>query len=132
MALTSLTPRAVVYALLSLTVIRMVPVALSLIGSGLRRDTVLFIGWFGPRGLASIVFILTSIEETELLATDELIVAACLTVVLSIVLHGFSAQPLSRLYGRRLEEMPEDEMEEMEEMEEMKELPVRGVGGRMP
>lgn len=131
-ALTSLTPRAVVYALLSLTVIRMVPVALSLVGSGLRRDTVLFIGWFGPRGLASIVFILTTIEETELTAPDELIVAACLTVVLSIVAHGFSAQPLSRLYGRRLEEMPEDEAEAMEEMEEMEELPVRGTGGLMP
>ena len=125
-ALTSLTPRAVVYALLSLTVIRMVPVALSLIGSGLRRDTVLFIGWFGPRGLASIVFILTAIEETELTAANDLIVAACLTVVLSIVAHGFSAQPLSNLYGQRLEEMPEDEAEEMEEMEEMHELPVRG------
>ena len=131
-ALTSLTPRAVLYALLSLTVIRMVPVALSLIGSGLRSDTVLFIGWFGPRGLASIVFILTVVDETDLTTADELIVAACLTVLLSIVAHGFTAQPLSNLYGRRLEEMPEDEAEEMEEMEEMEELPVRGVGGLMP
>jgi NhaP-type Na+/H+ or K+/H+ antiporter len=126
-ALTSLTPRAVVYALLSLTVIRMVPVALSMIGSGLRRDTVAFIGWFGPRGLASIVFILTAIEETELTVVNELIVAACLTVVLSIVAHGLSAQPLSRLYGQHLEEVPDEEAEEMEEMEEMHELPVRGT-----
>ncbi len=101
-------------------------------GSGLRRDTVAFIGWFGPRGLASIVFILTVVEETELTTANELVVAACLTVVLSIVAHGFSARPLSTLYGRRLEEMPEDEAEEMEEMEEMEELPVRGVGGLMP
>ena len=129
-ALTSLTPRAVLYSLLSLTVIRMVPVALALIGSGLRRDTVAFIGWFGPRGLASIVFILTVVEETDLTTADELVVAACLTVLLSIVAHGFTAQPLSNLYGRRLEEMPESE--DMEEMEEMEELPVRGVGGLMP
>ena len=125
-ALTSLTPRAVVYALLSLTVIRLLPVALSLIGSGLRRDTVAFIGWFGPRGLASIVFILTAIGETELTAENELMVAACLTIVLSIVTHGLSAQPLSRLYGQQLEEVPDEEAEEMEEMEEMHELPVRG------
>lgn len=125
-ALTSLTPRAVVYALLSLTVIRLLPVALSLIGSGLRRDTVAFIGWFGPRGLASIVFILTAIGETELTADNELMVAACLTIVLSIVTHGLSAQPLSRLYGQQLEEVPDEEAEEMEEMEEMHELPVRG------
>ena len=130
-ALTSLTPRAVVYALLSLTVIRMLPVAVSLIGTGLRWDTVAFIGWFGPRGLASIVFILTVIEETELTAPSELAVAACLTVLLSIVLHGFSAQPLSRLYGERLERLPDEEAEEMEEMEEMAELPVRGMGRPM-
>ncbi len=124
-ALQSLTLAAVVYALLSLTVLRMVPVALSLIGAGLRPDTIAFLGWFGPRGLASIVFILTAIDETDLTADDELVAAACITVVLSIVAHGFSAQPLSTLYGRRLREAEEEPMEEMEHWEE---LPVRGIG----
>ena len=54
---------SIVYALASLTIIRMLPVALSLVRSGLDRPSVLFIGWFGPRGLASVVFALLAIEE---------------------------------------------------------------------
>ena len=53
------------YALLSLTVVRMLPVALALTGTGLDRPTVLFVGWFGPRGLASVVFALLAVEETR-------------------------------------------------------------------
>jgi NhaP-type Na+/H+ or K+/H+ antiporter len=95
--------RIIVYAVLSLTVIRMLPVALALAGAGLRRDSVLFIGWFGPRGLASVVFLLVSMEE---LAPDALrgavVGTVTWTVLLSVVLHGASAGPAAAGYGRRL------------------------------
>jgi NhaP-type Na+/H+ or K+/H+ antiporter len=87
------------YAVLSLTVVRIVPVALSLLGTGLDARTVLFVGWFGPRGLASVVFALLAIEElgeTELV--ERAVAAVSLTVLLSVALHGMSAGPLGRLY----------------------------------
>ena len=91
----------VLYALLSLTVLRMLPVALALVGTGLDRRTVLFVGWFGPRGLASVVFALLAIEELgESPVVAEAIAAVCLTVLLSVVLHGVSAGPLGRRYVR--------------------------------
>jgi NhaP-type Na+/H+ or K+/H+ antiporter len=91
--------RMVVYGVLSLTVVRMIPVALALSGSGLRRPTVAFVGWFGPRGLASILFALT-VVEAEVLPDDRWIftVTAC-TVVLSILAHGVSAGVLAARYG---------------------------------
>ena len=83
------------YALLSLTLVRLVPVALALIGSGLDRGTVLFVGWFGPRGLASVVFALLAVEELgETPVVDFAVGAVALTVLLSVVLHGVSAGPL--------------------------------------
>jgi sodium/hydrogen antiporter len=87
----------VVYAVLSLTVVRMVPVALSLIGSGMDRDTVLFIGWFGPRGLASLVLALLALEAVGSAADDAVAVIA-VTVVLSVlaVLPGQVAQACDR------------------------------------
>jgi NhaP-type Na+/H+ or K+/H+ antiporter len=91
--------RAVLYAVLSLTLVRMVPVALSLIGSGLDRETVLFIGWFGPRGLASLVFALIALEEAGPVARQAVAVIA-LTVLLSVLAHGMSASPLAIRYGR--------------------------------
>ena len=87
------------FALLSLTMLRMVPVALALLGAGLDRPTVLFVGWFGPRGLASVVFVLLAVEELgESPAVGQAIAAVCLTVLLSVVLHGVSAGPLGRRY----------------------------------
>jgi NhaP-type Na+/H+ or K+/H+ antiporter len=89
----------VVYAVLSLTVVRMVPVALSLLGSGLDRSTVLFVGWFGPRGLASLVFALLGVEELGPEA-DEALAVIGVTVLLSVLAHGLSAGPLAARYGR--------------------------------
>jgi len=96
--------RPILYAILSLTVVRMAPVALALRGVGLRRDTVSLMGWFGPRGLASVVFTLMALEKfTEAnRPADTLIAAATWTILLSVVLHGFSAMPLSAWYARRL------------------------------
>jgi NhaP-type Na+/H+ or K+/H+ antiporter len=99
-ALGHLGGRVVLYALLSLTVVRMVPVALSMLGTALDRPTIAFLAWFGPRGLASVVFALLAIEDLG--ATDEAtklaIAAVALTVAASILLHGLTAGPGGRRY----------------------------------
>jgi sodium/hydrogen antiporter len=91
--------RAIGYAILSLTVIRMVPVALSLAGTHLRAATVAFMGWFGPRGLASVVFTLLALEEVERGDGDMLLQTVTWTILLSVLLHGVSASPLVARYG---------------------------------
>jgi NhaP-type Na+/H+ or K+/H+ antiporter len=88
----------VVYAVLSLTVVRMVPVALALIGSGMDRDAVLFVGWFGPRGLASLVFALLALEEIGP-GANEAVAVITVTVLLSVLGHGLSAAPLAARYA---------------------------------
>jgi NhaP-type Na+/H+ or K+/H+ antiporter len=89
-----ITPDILLYSLLSLTVIRVVPICLSLLGSGERLDSRLFLGWFGPRGLASIVFasmvLNAALPGGRLIAT----VVTC-TVGLSLIAHGVSANPLA-------------------------------------
>jgi len=88
------------FAILSLTVLRMVPVALCLLGTGLRVPSVLFIGWFGPRGLASVVFGLIALESLD--ASPEVnraVGVIATTVVLSVVAHGCTATPWARRYG---------------------------------
>jgi sodium/hydrogen antiporter len=92
------------YAILSLTVVRMAPVAIALLGTGLRTDTVALIGWFGPRGLASVVFLLVALDDLGPVhvATDALVRAVTWTVVLSVFVHGLSAGPIGRWYGRRM------------------------------
>jgi NhaP-type Na+/H+ or K+/H+ antiporter len=91
----------VAYAVLALTVVRMVPVAIALARSGLDRSTVLFIGWFGPRGLASVVFGLIAFDELESSDGRRVLAAVTVTVLLSVVAHGASARPLGRLYASR-------------------------------
>lgn len=112
--------RPILYAVLSLTVIRMIPVALAMIKTGLRRDTVALMGWFGPRGLASVVFTLIAFESFQEAsrAVDTLIATATWTILLSVVLHGLSAMPLSGWYARRLEaaNKPLVEMADMSEL----------------
>ncbi|MHA7207850.1 cation:proton antiporter [Arthrobacter sp. MDT1-65] len=88
------------YAVASLTLFRMVPVALALTRTGLDRSTVLFVGWFGPRGLASIVFALLAIEELGDVEPVRLAISVVsLTVLLSVILHGVSAAPIGRRYA---------------------------------
>ena len=112
----------VLYVVLSLTVIRMLPVALSLIGTHLGGVSVLFMGWFGPRGLASIVLGLIVVEEAPLLAgRDEMVLVVALTVLLSVLLHGVTAAPLSAVYARRVEGMAAGAPEKQDAVE----LPTR-------
>lgn len=92
--------RVVLYALLSLTVVRMLPVYLAAFGFDLRVDAKLFLGWFGPRGLASIVF-LVIVMGHELPANDTLVATTVVTVVFSIIAHGLTANPLAAAFGAR-------------------------------
>ena len=98
-AIPHVTWQVVLYAALSLTVVRMIPVAIALAGRGVRRPTVAFIGWFGPRGLASIVFALLALElgvpDGEVVLTTVVV-----TVALSVVLHGLTSAPLVTAYHR--------------------------------
>jgi NhaP-type Na+/H+ or K+/H+ antiporter len=111
------------YGLLSLTVVRMLPVAVALAGAGLRRSSVAFIGWFGPRGLASIILALVVIEEEpELPGISTLFAAMTVTVLASVFAHGISARPLTNAYARSIA----DADEVAEEMQPVEEVPVRG------
>lgn len=98
-ALENFTVFCVLYALLSLTLIRMAPTALSLVGLKLKWPSVAFIGWFGPRGLASVLFLLIAVEQEEMGRLSEVEAVVYVTVFLSVILHGASAFPLARLYG---------------------------------
>ncbi|MGB3053164.1 MAG: sodium:proton antiporter [Polyangiales bacterium] len=91
--------RALAYAILSLTLVRMVPVAIAMLGTGLRFPTVLFLGWFGPRGLASILFGILVLDEADLPNEALIFELVMLTVLFSVVAHGLSAAPLARWYG---------------------------------
>ncbi len=90
----------VLVAVAFLTVIRIVPIYLSLAGTGLKLKEKLFLGWFGPRGLASILFTLIVVDEFDLPGEAELLACVSMTVFLSILLHGFSATPLANRIGR--------------------------------
>jgi len=95
-----LSAQPILYAILSLTVIRMVPVAIALIGTHLRPTTLAFMGWFGPRGLASVVFTLLALEEIDPSGGGGMLLQTVTwTILLSVVLHGISASPLAARYG---------------------------------
>jgi NhaP-type Na+/H+ or K+/H+ antiporter len=102
-------PMHVLYALLSLTAVRMLPVAVALLGTRLSRASVLFMGWFGPRGLASIVLGLVYLEqETHQPGESAIRLAVMATVLLSIFAHGLSALPGINLYARKISALPPD------------------------
>jgi sodium/hydrogen antiporter len=105
-AITGLTWQAMVYAVLSLTLIRMVPVAVALAGTRLGPAARLFVGWFGPRGLASVVFGLLALEELGQEAAGPAVRVISLTVLLSVIVHGVTAELLARRYGSRLAPVP--------------------------
>jgi sodium/hydrogen antiporter len=104
------------YAVLSLTVVRMLPVAISMLGTRAQPATLAFMGWFGPRGLASIVFAVIVVEESQLPHQQTILLAIYLTVGLSILLHGITAAPLADRYGRWYEAHPHEAWPSMEGM----------------
>jgi sodium/hydrogen antiporter len=113
-ALDELTWELALYAVLSLTVVRMVPVAIAMLGAGAQARTLGFLGWFGPRGLASIVFAVIVIEESDLAHEHLLVLAIYLTVGLSVFAHGLTASPLADRYARWYERHPRDHAPPME------------------
>ena len=118
-AIDTVSVQIVVCAVGALTIGRMIPVAIAMVGMGASRVTVSFIGWFGPRGLASILFGLLLIEE-ELPNADSLFGVIAWTVLLSIVLHGATAAWGARAYGRWWASHPDDDRDDMAEGVEVK------------
>ena len=100
--------------MLSLTVVRMLPVAIAMLGTRARAPTLGFLGWFGPRGLASIVFAVIVIEESNLPHEHLIVLAIYLTVGLSVFAHGLTAAPLADRYARWYERHPRDAAPPME------------------
>jgi NhaP-type Na+/H+ or K+/H+ antiporter len=114
-ALGAMTWSIAIYGLLSLTVVRMLPVAVSLIGTRARPATVAFLGWFGPRGLASIVFTVIVADETHLPHIATIIAAVAFTIVVSVYAHGITARPLTARYAGWFHAHPKDERPQMED-----------------
>lgn len=110
-----------VYAGLRLTLVRMLPVAVSMAGTGIKSPTVAFLGWFGPRGLASILFALLILEETDTGGQQTILVVTIVTVTASILLHDVTAAPGVRRYGSLA-----DTMGPCEEAKTVSEMPTRG------
>lgn len=106
--LDNLSGAVLLYALLSVSLVRMIPVALAMLGSGARRPTVAFLGWFGPRGLASIVFAVILVEEADLANESVLLDTIFLTIGLSVLLHGLTAAPLAARYAAWFAAHPRD------------------------
>jgi NhaP-type Na+/H+ or K+/H+ antiporter len=112
--LSELTWQLALYALLSLTVVRMLPVVIAMAGSRARAPTLGFVGWFGPRGLASIVFAVIVVEESNLPHETLIVQAIYLTVGLSVLAHGLTAAPLADRYARWYEQHPREQAPPME------------------
>jgi NhaP-type Na+/H+ or K+/H+ antiporter len=129
-ALKDVTWRVALYAVLSLTVVRLVPVAISMIGTGARKPTLAFLGWFGPRGLASIVFAVLVLEEGGLPHDGVILTTIYVTIGLSVLAHGLTASPLANHYATWYESHPRDALSGLESSEVR---PVRwrfGVGNQ--
>jgi len=113
-----------IYAVLSLTLVRMLPVAISLIGKKLRLESILYLGWFGPRGIASILYVYT-VLETEKIAEQEVIFnVVMITIFFSVLVHGISAAPLSDWYAKRIEKLGIEGLAS-EETKSVPEMPTR-------
>jgi NhaP-type Na+/H+ or K+/H+ antiporter len=97
--LENLSADVVVYGVLSLTVVRLIPVALAMVRSGAKPPTILFLGWFGPRGLASIVFAVILVAEADVPHESVLLNSVFFTIALSVLLHGVTAAPLAKRYA---------------------------------
>jgi NhaP-type Na+/H+ or K+/H+ antiporter len=102
-AIEAINPEIVLYVVLSLTLVRMVSVAISMVGEKVRPVTTLFLGWFGPRGIASILYIFIVLESENLPGLELIYSVAMITVLFSIYAHGITASPLSNRYGSRIE-----------------------------
>jgi NhaP-type Na+/H+ or K+/H+ antiporter len=127
-ALDHINALVVLYGILSLTVVRVLPVAISLIGVRLQWDSVLFLGWFGPRGIASILYGLLLLEKVNISGREEIFSITITTVLMSVFMHGLSALPGANWYASRAEKMKEEP--DMPELAPVTEMPVRLTYGK--
>lgn len=112
-----------IYALISLTVLRMIPVAISLIGKGLTTSSLLYLGWFGPRGAASILYVLMVVDKHSLSGENIIFTITATTVLMSVFLHGITAVPFAKAYASTIHKTPPEKKHS--EMMEVRELPTR-------
>jgi NhaP-type Na+/H+ or K+/H+ antiporter len=98
-ALGAMTWQVILMAVLALTIARIGPVAISMIGTKLAGPTILYLGWFGPRGLATIVFAVLVVTDADLPGTETIVTVAAITVGLSVLVHGLTAYPGSQRYA---------------------------------
>ncbi len=126
--LDDLTPSVALYVLASLTIVRMLPVAISLTGMKLEAATTGYLGWFGPRGLASILFATFAVEHLEHSpeVAETILLVVTWTVLASCVAHGLTAVPLASRYGRWFASMSDDDRAEMPETVPVDEMRTRG------
>lgn len=119
----NLTWHFVLYAILSLTIVRIVPVAISLIGKGLTLPSLLYLGWFGPRGVASILYVLVVVDKYDFSGEKIIFNVTAITVLLSVFLHGLTAVPGANAYAASLEKMRTKDKDT--EMQKVKQIPTR-------
>jgi sodium/hydrogen antiporter len=120
--LSGITQTVILYAILSLTLIRILPVALSLMKTGLQTDSIMFIGWFGPRGLASIVLLLITLNDAPgIPGLETIAVVVSTTVLFSVFAHGITANPAITWYAKKVASLPGD----APELKEVLESPTR-------
>lgn len=120
--MTQLRGSVIFYALLSLTAARLLGVAISLTGMKMRWDTQLFLGWFGPRGVASILYVLLVLNRENIQGREQIFVIVVSTVLISIFAHGLTAFPGANWYAHRVKK---DKSESAVEHLTVQELPVR-------
>jgi NhaP-type Na+/H+ or K+/H+ antiporter len=126
-AIDGLSPEIVLYAVLSLTLVRMSSVAISMVGAKVRPVTTSFLGWFGPRGIASILYVFIVLESENLPGLELIYSITMFTVLLSIFSHGMTAAPFANRYGSRME-VEEKIQDESPETESVPEMPLRARG----
>jgi NhaP-type Na+/H+ or K+/H+ antiporter len=113
-ALQQINMTVVVYALLSLTVVRMLPVMISLIGTNLLLESKLYLGWFGPVGIASILYVYNILEAENLNGQDTVFTVVMVTIFLSVLVHGISAAPLANWYAKRIQQLQKKDLAQAE------------------
>ena len=113
----------IIYALISLTIVRMAPVAISLVGKGLSIPSKLYLGWFGPRGAASILYVLLVVDKHNLSGENIIFTVTVITVLLSVFLHGLTAVPGANAYASSLDAKPDVDKEA--ETKQVSHMPTR-------
>jgi NhaP-type Na+/H+ or K+/H+ antiporter len=115
--------RTILYALISLTIVRMAPVAISLVGKGLSTPSKLYVGWFGPRGAASILYVLLVVDKHNFSGESIIFTVTVITVLLSVFLHGLTAVPGANAYASSLDAKPDADKEA--ETKQVSHMPTR-------